>query len=371
MFGILRLIFKGTREVIQEQSAKRDLEQKLGRKVSKDELYSLGSHLDAAQPNAPQQPLQSTPRESAVPFADAKPPMKTRTKLIIAGALVLVIGFIGVLIAGFVILNMPQRTFNRLNPFSPKPPEGTFPAQIGNYVLQHKPDYEGVTSYYAAPHFEAEYKEDSNSLKYALWIYNSEADLDADFEKRKGSFRPTEKSKVVDNSDTRYALAALDGWTSCVLYKDGKYLKQISAFRQQRALDFEGLLKNAAPLAAVPLNVDELKKSSPESNPSVTVLQLLDDYKKDPSAADKKYKGKKISVTGTVEVSEKDKKGNWMIGFMRPGSTAPKDGMVVCSFDKSQESRVSSVKKGDLITLQGSVFGNILFSVIMQNCSKL
>ena len=80
---------------------------------------------------------------------------------------------------------------------------------------------------------------------------------------------------------------------------------------------------------------------------------------------------KTIIITGVVEVSDKDKKGNPLVGFLRPGSTSPLDGMVDCSFDKSQEEVMSKVKKGDSVKLQGKVFGNLLGNIMLENCTKL
>ncbi|HVE57015.1 MAG TPA: hypothetical protein VNB22_09315, partial [Pyrinomonadaceae bacterium] len=169
-----------------------------------------------------------------------------------------------------------------------------------------------------------------------------------------------------------------------VLYKDGVYLRQITSYHQQPLLNFEGLLRNAPPAQAVALNEAELKSAAPKSNSSTTnsnssskngsyttVLQLLDDYKKDDAAADKKYKDKTIIFTGTAEFADKDKAGKPMVGFLRPGSTKPADGMVVCTFDKSQEAAVLKIKKGDTVLLSGKVFGNILFSVMLEDCKKL
>lgn len=363
-----RLLGGGAKEKAEELIAKRNLEKKLGRKVTTEELYSLGSHLDAAGDVDPSKPLISTPRESSTPFADAKPPMKLTTKLLLIGIPLLLLTMC---LGGGLIATMSKQTYNRLNPFAPKPPEGTFPAKLGNYTLDHKPDYNEPTSYMPTRNFSAEYKSGTETVRYTLFIFNSEAELNEAFDKRRNTVIKSDKSKVVDNNENRYAVAALSGWNNYIYFKDGLYLKEIDAFRQNVALEFEGLLKNAPPLPAAALNVNELEKSSSDNASSVTVLQLLDDYKKDSAAADKKYKGKTITVTGTVEVSDKDKKGNWMIGFMRPGSTAPKDGMVICSFEKSQESTVSKVKKGDTVSLRGTVFVNILFSVMLEKCSKL
>jgi hypothetical protein len=138
---------------------------------------------------------------------------------------------------------------------------------------------------------------------------------------------------------------------------------------QKPVYEVEGLMKNAPPVETVAINMSELSGTT-NSSKTVTVEELLDDYKKDSAAADKKYKDKVIMLKGTVEVSDKDKAGKPMIGFLRPGSTQPKDGMVVCGFEKSEESIVSKVKKGDTVLLQGKVFGSIVGSVILQNGKK-
>ncbi len=362
--GILRLLIRGTREAVQEKRAKNDLERKLGRRVSKEDLYSLGAHLDAAQPAAAQMPLQSTPRESAVPFADAKPPMRRLYFWLIVGVLVLFVGTIGT--AAFVAM-MPERTYNRLNPFTPKPPAGSFPAQLGDYKLKEKPDYYGVSSLNRVPYFEGEYNSGTNYIKYTLWDYKTEADVKSAFEARKKYITALTKFQIVDNSDARYVVVSTPGNSNYVLFTDGTQLKQIYGYHQKSIYEFEGLLKNSPPAEVVAVNLEKLAS---DNNLSVTVLQLLDDYKKDSAAADKKYKGKTISVTGTVEVSIKDKKGNPLIGFLRPGSTNPADGMVDCSFDKSQEPVISKVKKGDSVKLQGKVFGNLLGNIMLENCTK-
>ncbi len=383
--GILGFLIRAIKEAVQEKSAKNSLEDKLGRKVTTNELYSLGSHLNAAEPNAVQQPMQSTPREASVPFGDAKPPMKTLTKLLLIGIPLLLLVAFGVSV--FVAM-MPQRTFNRLNPFTPKPPEGTFPTSVGTYNLDHAPDYVAPSSYNPVTHFESEYVSGAENIRYTLWVYNSEAEMNADFEKRKKSAGgASANGKVVDNSDTRYAVAAMSGWDSSIIFKDGIYIKQIKAYRQQPTLDFEGFLKNAPPAQAVTFNVSELSKpvtnsnsssnksntnsSSTSSSSSVTVGQLLEEYKSNPAAADQKYKGKTITFSGTAEFADKDKKGNPMVGFMKPGSTKPTDGMVACSFDKSQEAAVLKIKKGDLVKLQGKVSMSLMGSLIIENCLKL
>jgi hypothetical protein len=365
--GILGLLFRGTREVVQEQRAKKDLERKLGRKVSKDELYSLGSHLDAAQPAGGQQmPKISTPRESSVPFGDAKPPMKTLTKLLLIGIPLLLLLTIGAV--GFVAL-MSQHDFDRLNPWTPKPPAGTFPSQLGAFNLKEKPDYNRVASYNPVENWEGTYTNGTNYISYKLWNYKSDEEVSAAFDARKKYITPTDKFKVLDDSASRYALVTSGGNQVYVLFKDGARIRQLGGSLQKPVYEVEGLMKNAPPLETVAINMSELSGST-NTGKTVTIQELLDEYKKDSAAADKKYKDQFIMIKGTVEVSDKDKQGKPMIGFLRPGSTQPKDGMVVCGFEKTEDSVFSKVKKGDTVLLQGKVFGSILGTVVLQNCKK-
>jgi hypothetical protein len=59
-----------------------------------------------------------------------------------------------------------------------------------------------------------------------------------------------------------------------------------------------------------------------------------------------------------------------MIAFVKPGATNPLDGMIVCSFDKSQEAVQAGVKKGDTVTLQGKFTMSLAGNVMLENCAK-
>lgn len=363
-FGrVLGLVFKGARETIEEQIARRELEQKLGRKVSKEELYSLSSHLDAAGENAVQQPLQMTQRESATPFADAKPPMATSLKLLIAGVIFLVMAFP---LANIFVKLMPERW----SPFYPKPPENSFPAKTGNFELFN--DYQwrdGKETYHHGEHFETDYSNGLSMVSYKLWNLKTEEELQARFDDLKKTMT-TAKSVIADDKDSRYAVINPQGGASTVIFKNGLQIKQLSGSAQSLVYALEGLLKNEPPFAVVAFTPEAVPTATPAKDSAITITKLLDDYKNDSAAADKKYKGKVITISGTVETVGTDKNGNPLIGFMRPGSAKPTDGMVVCGFEKSQESVVAKIKKGDIVKLNGKVMMGILGSVSLENCRK-
>ncbi len=364
--GLLGLLLREGKERAEDYAARKELEEKLGRRVTHEELYSLGSHLDAAETGAPPKPLNYTPREASTPFADAKPPMKLTTKLLLFGVpLILLVGFVGT----FFVTAMPERTYNRLNPFTPKPPEGVFPGSVGDFSLAQKPDYNAPNSYNPLTSFDGEYKKDSETVRYKVSIYNSEAEAAAAYNKIKDGAKDGERHKVAEKSDIRTAIVALSGWNTYIYFKDGKYLKIIDSFSQKSALDFEGFLKNAPPFPITPVSESELKPGSSSTSNALTVLQLLDEFKKDPAAADKKYKGKIITVSGTVEVADKSKSGTPMLGFMRPGSTKPTDGMVICGFDKSQEAKILKIKKGDSVKVSGVFSMSLVGNIMLEKCS--
>jgi hypothetical protein len=145
-------------------------------------------------------------------------------------------------------------------------------------------------------------------------------------------------------------------------------------------LDFEGLLKNQPPQTPVALNEYELRKNAtPASNTStsypadgtMSVTQVLDSYKSEIPNERGKLEGKVIKLKGTVETSGRSKQGDWILGFLRPGSTSPSAGMVVAGFDDSKEYTVALVKKGDEVKLKCTVSAKVASSVILENCSKL
>ncbi len=103
----------------------------------------------------------------------------------------------------------------------------------------------------------------------------------------------------------------------------------------------------------------------PEQAIKVTALKIVADYKDNEVSADIAYKGKLIDVTGTVDTIGKD--------IIDTPYIALSDGnpysfeRVQCMFTKEQETELSTVSKGQSITLQGRVSGK-LGNVIVREC---
>ena len=363
--GLLGMLIRGTIEAVQNKRAKNDLEGKLGRSVTEEEQYSLGAHLQAAQPNAPNAPMISTPRESSTPFADAKPPMRTGIKLLIAGIILLIV----VIPAGaFFVMIMTEKTYNHLNPFTPKPPAGSMPDQIGEFNQNNNYDWiSGKQSYQHGEHFESTYKKGGNYIYYKLWNAKSPEELQTIFAERKKEVTPV-KSKIAEDTDSRFGVIDTTSGALNIVYKEEMQVRVISGTPQAVVNQFESALRNQPPREDVSYTPEAA--ATPTPNPSSPVMEIIAAYKKNFADADTKYSGKPLTVSGKVQSSTKDKNGEPLISILRPGAVKPTDGMIICTFDKSLEYVISKIKTGDSITMTGKISVSVLDNVMLDNCTK-
>jgi len=96
-------------------------------------------------------------------------------------------------------------------------------------------------------------------------------------------------------------------------------------------------------------------KPKPKDKPEVTakVSELEKDYSDNPIAADKKYKGKTIELTGTIkEIGRVKMSSSSFISFEVEGKAT-----VLAHFLKDNEALILKVKKGDRITVVGHCAG--------------
>ncbi len=101
---------------------------------------------------------------------------------------------------------------------------------------------------------------------------------------------------------------------------------------------------------------------------SISATDLYNAYKKDQAAADQKFKGKTIVVTGEISlVTEKSLTGEPVAAFKVDG----KDG-VSGKFIESQKAAVGKLKEGQTATFKCQVKGPLVVSsfagVLLQNC---
>jgi hypothetical protein len=76
--------------------------------------------------------------------------------------------------AALVVLNMPEVEYNRLNPFSPKPPRVAFPATIAGFTLSSQPDLFNFTKLSEdCWKFSAYYNKANRTIGYSARLFSS------------------------------------------------------------------------------------------------------------------------------------------------------------------------------------------------------
>ena len=110
-------------------------------------------------------------------------------------------------------------------------------------------------------------------------------------------------------------------------------------------------------------NLDQSPKVTSDSNPSVTISasKLYKEYNENEIAADEKYKGKIIEVTGVIRDIRNDIMDNAYITLV--GNEYFGD--IQCYFN--EKSVVAKLSKGKRITVIGSCSG-LMINVQINNC---
>jgi len=115
-------------------------------------------------------------------------------------------------------------------------------------------------------------------------------------------------------------------------------------------------------------NTAQQNQNNPAQQQSYTRVEAVDlatEYKANQVAADDKYKNKTIEVSGTIYNIGKDI-------LDAPYVTLNGVDMVTniqCMFDKSDQSQLTSLAKDTKIVLRGKVSGQVVFNVLLNNCS--
>lgn len=102
-------------------------------------------------------------------------------------------------------------------------------------------------------------------------------------------------------------------------------------------------------------------------NPSyvLSANQLYREYERNEVAADEKYKGAVIIVSGTIQDIGKDILDE---AYIVIGGTGFLDG-VQCSFTESQLSSIAGLSKGQQVTVKGEVSGKMIGNVMVKKAS--
>jgi hypothetical protein len=324
--ALLRLLLGGAREQYRENKAKRELEAKLGRKVDKSELYSLGAQMEVAE---------VTPAAPAVSAAPARPMSRTTKRVVLAGVAALVL-----VVAGYVVVeSMSEETWNHLNPFAPKLPQGAFPAAVAGYRKEPQTYYTDRRSYGYGYEFQTYYKSDDGRLvKYSLIDYGS-PDMAKKGVQRKGYLGGS--GKVLQQEDGR--IVASDPYNGGTIIADalGTRMVQLASSRPQDAVEFE----NSLPYAALGVSRPP-QRSAAGVDEVIPALSLLDEFQRDKAAAVKKYDGKTFLFVGNVAGVSKTAKGQPLVALQKEGEKLSLKSTVACAFQPSEDAKVSALKKG-------------------------
>jgi hypothetical protein len=119
-------------------------------------------------------------------------------------------------------------------------------------------------------------------------------------------------------------------------------------------------------LAAGSLDTETDTRRVQSQSPSYTMSadQLYREYKANEVAADARYKGKIVIVSGTIQDIGKDILDS---AYIVIGGEGLLDG-VQCSFTKGQEGTVASLTKGQFVSAKGEVGGK-MGNVQLNKCS--
>jgi hypothetical protein len=97
----------------------------------------------------------------------------------------------------------------------------------------------------------------------------------------------------------------------------------------------------------------------------VTATQLFNDYQGNEVAADDKYKGKTLLVTGTISDVKKDFTDSIVIGLRTSNQFMPIDAHV----DDSEKSKAARLNKGDSVKLQCEGNGMVIGRPQLGDCT--
>lgn len=329
--GLIRLLAGGAREQYRENKAKNELEQRLGRKVDKSELYSLGAQLDAAEV-AP-----AATSATVATAAPAKRLSRTTKRVLMACVAALVLFAVGYV----VIESTSEETWNRLNPFAPKLPQGAFPAAVAGYRKEPQTYYTDRRSYGYGYEFSTYYKSpDGKLVKYSLTDYGSpdKAKAGAQVSRHLGS-----EGKVIEQEDGRGIASDPYNGGTIITEAVGPRVVQLSSVHPQDAVDFE----NGLPYVALGVSQPP-PRSAAGVDEVIRAISLLDEFKRDKAAALKKYDGKTFLFVGDVAGVGKTAKGQPLVGLQKEGEKPGLKSSVVCSFQPSEEAKVAALKKGQV-----------------------
>jgi len=106
--------------------------------------------------------------------------------------------------------------------------------------------------------------------------------------------------------------------------------------------------------------------STTETAVTVSASTIVDDYKNNEVAADEKYKGKVVEVSGTIESIAKDVMDTMYVTLAGGGEFEMRS--VQCYFADSEKDKLASLSKGSRLTVKGRCEG-LMMNVQLKGCT--
>lgn len=164
-------------------------------------------------------------------------------------------------------------------------------------------------------------------------------------------------------------LSVMSGYGKTVsvlgISNDESYMPQLVAFNSGLELDKavadNPIIKREEPLPKVPLNKIAAMHTS----------ELVKEFENNEIRAYRVWVGKRVRVTGTINIIEVGKDGRLVVTFKSSMSTY---GNARCYFNKSQSSRVAALNAHEEATVEGIVrgwedgFNNAKVFVLLEDC---
>ena len=114
-------------------------------------------------------------------------------------------------------------------------------------------------------------------------------------------------------------------------------------------------------------SVDSLTASVESPTPiAVTARQLNEDYERNEVAADAKYVGNYVMVTGVI-YSVTEAVGKYDVKLETDDFISVTN--IVCKVDKDEEATILTLAAGDTVTVLGNVSGKSVFDINLRDCS--
>lgn len=107
--------------------------------------------------------------------------------------------------------------------------------------------------------------------------------------------------------------------------------------------------------------------SDPTTGMQISAGSLIGEYRENEVAADERYKGRALAVTGIVDTIGKDIVDNMYVTL--GGSKDSEIGSVQCIFSDKHKHELSQLRKGQIVRVVGICKGKMIGNVLLRQCS--